>query len=719
MSRGFINLWLGRVLIIRATYVAPSPADLQRFHYASDKYPPSQSKRWKDPNQLKPAKAPSSSRNRKEAASPVDSTEGRRTTRDRDRDRAASHALPSASSSRAAPVSSGKAPTSSKQETKKKAEHQPHSKRNVSIASPSPSRSPPPNGQPPHLAKRRSTMNSRDAAYEEQVKAALEASRMESATDDAVEDDPEEANGDKGETGGGNVEEKLPPRKGKRKREDDDAGTFFLLPARRRTGSDLTSASDAVTPVPASKPKHPNQYTYRPKPVSAIQAVGSPARRAGPSSTPVPSLPPPAQHEHGTRRAGAIANGIIPPPPNSVSVHNLHWHLPDHLSAFSDLLPGPHPIPIEARAPRSLAYLPRSHFLNQKYGPFSEERDENHKLLLPEGASPREITGNPNTQLEPPARIRYPAKRMTTADMRKRVRNLLEYAHRVQTEESRRKERAKLIGIDVQRLPKAIHLDKDGNEIDPLEEANRQEAVRTNSGRRSSDMLDELVNDLILLQEGLNGLAHGITTGASPIPPLVSAFESSAPATPSMPSAVAMETAPTIDTMDQPMISAEGPTEVLDNERPAENAIETTTNSNGSAGQGDPPLPDQEEMDVDEPEEVVGGDPVAEAQEEAPVKGLLGLPESTDPILPTTLEEPASAAVVTEVDSTSITPVEDIEMVPAGEEAATLVQEAEVPVDVYREGQVKEVVTQPEEIGLGVGSGVVEQVKAVVGEVEV
>jgi len=65
-------------------------------------------------------------------------------------------------------------------------------------------------------------MNSRDAAYEEQVKAALEASRREEAgegpDEEVVDAEPvEEVAEDMG-----------PVRKGKRKREDEDAGELFV-----------------------------------------------------------------------------------------------------------------------------------------------------------------------------------------------------------------------------------------------------------------------------------------------------------------------------------------------------------------------------------------------------------------------------------------------------------------------------------------------------------
>ena len=65
-------------------------------------------------------------------------------------------------------------------------------------------------------------MNSRDAAYEEQVKAALEASKMDSTISEvAVEDEPEamsEARDNEVE----DIGEAAPIRKPKRKREDDD-----------------------------------------------------------------------------------------------------------------------------------------------------------------------------------------------------------------------------------------------------------------------------------------------------------------------------------------------------------------------------------------------------------------------------------------------------------------------------------------------------------------
>lgn len=420
-------------------------------------------------------------------------------------------------------------------------------------------------------------MNSRDAAYEEQVRAALEASRAEDAAEVGEEEVVEDA-----EPTEGIPEDKAPARKRKRKRDDDDAGE------RLTSGRGLTIESEggATTAPNSSKPKHPNQYTYRPKSVINIQqaaapAVPSPIRRVAHATTPVPSLPPPAQHEHGTRRAGAIANGTIPPPPNTISVSNLHWYLPDHLVQYADILPTPDPIALEARSNRALSYLPRNHFTNQKYGPFTEDRDEKGKLILPEDPGSRDITGNAHTQLEPPARVRYPTKRMTTADIRKRVRNMLEYVSKVQSEESRRKQRAEMIGINVNSLGKAIRISKDGEEIpeeddlpeptpvslkideqaeQPTPRPPRQPAMKYGHGVSSDVLMDELMRDLIAFQEsfttgggfgGLGGL------GVSPLLPSMSTF-GSAPPTPIMSNAASVPPAPSVPSVESGPVDSVG-----------------------------------------------------------------------------------------------------------------------------------------------------------------
>ena len=224
----------------------------------------------------------------------------------------------------------------------------------------------------------------------------------------------------------------------------------------------------------------------------------------------MPSSAPPAQHDHGTRRAGAIANGTIPSPPTTFSVNNLGWHIPDHLSAFSDLFPTPSPIALEVRSTRILPSLPRNHFHNQRYGPFSEDRDDQGKLVLPGEPPTREPVGQPTTHFELPARVRYPAKRITTAEIRKRVRNVLEYVGRVQVEEGKRKERAKILGIELLPLPANPMSETDGEAVsgDGEETGDLGEAVLEIADPRpeypsAAQLMDELTRDLIDYQEKL------------------------------------------------------------------------------------------------------------------------------------------------------------------------------------------------------------------------
>lgn len=395
-------------------------------------------------------------------------------------------------------------------------------------------------------------MNSRDAAYEEAVQAALEASKREAMLADGVE------GSDVGEEGDGQVlddEEALEPepeqRKGKRKREDGDSGTWSCYISTAFGRPVAESLEPSTTPGPGgSKAKHPNQYTYRLKPPSSSNhmppAAPSPARRGVQGGTPVPpSLPPPAQHEHGTRRAGAIANGSIPAPPTTYSVKNLHWHLPDHLSPHADLLPTASPVAVEVRSPRVLSSIPKNHFHNQKYGPFLQVRDDQGKLLLPGDPPFREALGESTTHLEPPARVRYPAKRITTAEIRKRVRNVLEYVGRVQVEEGKRKERAKLFGIEVNSLPPPAKYNDEEDVI--MGETNSYDgevgpgALEPIAEQPSSmSLLADLMGDLIGFQDTF---AQGGFGFASPFPPLIATFPTQPPITPTLPSSARMNPA--------------------------------------------------------------------------------------------------------------------------------------------------------------------------------
>ncbi|KAL7420776.1 Histone deacetylase complex subunit [Cryptotrichosporon argae] len=519
-----------------ANFVPPTAEDLLHFYNPADKCPPSQSKRWADTSLLE-ARPKSRSHHRKDPP-PETPDLGR------DAGRRARHGPVTHSATAAAAAA---APGATKPVSKDR--RRAHDRRvsiDVSPESPPASRDRPERhgreksrekekdgggrgeraerdrdrAARDEEPKRRSTMNSRDAAYEEAVKAALEASRKE--MEGKVEKKEDEAEDRKRRR----EDEDEPVKKGKKRREDDEGGE---------------------EPVPG-KPKHPNQYTYRPKPAGSVLPAPSPMRRTA-AGTPQPTLPPPA-HEHGTRRAGAIASNLAAAPYNPASVNNLSWFLPEHLAAYADILPSAAPVALSVPAPRTLAFLSRNHFYNQRYGPFDDGRDADGKLRLPEYGPEREVEGEAERRKEVPARVKYPPKRMTTAEMRKRVRHVLEYVGRVQVEEGKRKERAGIVGIPAglretddadknastvaERANGSVGIDKDGDVVmgdgAPSEAtaASPAPAVPAPAAAASSpppppptalQLLDELTRDLIAFQEsfanGANGFASPALGGAA------------------------------------------------------------------------------------------------------------------------------------------------------------------------------------------------------------
>lgn len=292
--------------------------------------------------------------------------------------------------------------------------------------------------------------------------------------------------------------------------------------------------------------------------------------RRGPG-TPVPTLPPPAQHEHGTRRAGAIASGLKEQPYTAVNVNanTLSWHLPEHLSAYSELLPAPHPSALEVRSPRVMPYLPRTHFHNQRYGPFDTERDDRGKLRLPGPPRQREPEGDPETHLEPPTRVKYPIKRMTMADMRRRVRSILDWVNKVRADETRRVERTKILGLDISELP-PIPLPEENEDVemaevgqeDPNGESQTTKParaarvvddsprIRHGDGKTAAELLDELSHDLVTFQENYAAGLFAPTAHGSGDRPNGSVFGDSVPPTPVLPDQAHMVAVPLLPSVE-------------------------------------------------------------------------------------------------------------------------------------------------------------------------
>ncbi|KAA1473912.1 hypothetical protein DENSPDRAFT_840451 [Dentipellis sp. KUC8613] len=309
---------------------------------------------------------------------------------------------------------------------------------------------------PSHLlkpAKRRNTMNSRDAAYDETLmKEIMEATAAEAT---AANKAPSSVNGSV--NGHGDVEEQAEAgtnSRRKRKRLEDDAASV------KRTRSASTT-SDRPLPVNATREETPASVvaakvtTTMPAPPpktsrnrrgggrkSAAQAqdlasvdgdeaaVPTSSRRATNSRAKAAASTPArrgqasgsAAHEHGTRRNysggtnGAGAASHAPGSSATRAYHNSHayvvsqqplltsWSLPDYLAHLEHILPTDVPQPLEVRAS----------------GADSTDRS-----------------------LERGVKIKWPSKRMSVGDMNKRVRALVEWVGREQAstlERGRRRE---------------------------------------------------------------------------------------------------------------------------------------------------------------------------------------------------------------------------------------------------------------------------------------
>ncbi|KAI0058101.1 hypothetical protein BV25DRAFT_1315076 [Artomyces pyxidatus] len=308
---------------------------------------------------------------------------------------------------------------------------------------------------PSHLlkpAKRRNTMNSRDAAYDEKLQEIIAATAAEAA---AANLPPASANG----SANGQVEKDEQAEGGangrkKRKRGGDDAASA------KRTRSASTTSERPIPPhareetpatvvkttsMPAPAPKSSNsrnrrgggrKSTVQAQDLASVdgdEAGGATSnRRANNSRTKSSSTPlkrgqaaANATNDHPSRRnhAGG-ANGSsshAPASSSSRAYHSSHayvvsqqqlltsWHLPDYLAHLEPMLPTDTPRPLQVRG----------------------------SGLATPGRESMERT------MERGVKVKWPSKRMSVGDMNKRVRALVEWVGREQAnalEHGRRRE---------------------------------------------------------------------------------------------------------------------------------------------------------------------------------------------------------------------------------------------------------------------------------------
>lgn len=200
----------------------------------------------------------------------------------------------------------------------------------------------------------------------------------------------------------------------------------------------------------ASKPRHPNQYTYRNKDRNGAAAASN-GQKTGSSSTsnltshsPSPS-PSKGRVEHA-RRAAARDNGsqIGTPAPGESgasgrgghATSSTQWSLPEHLTHLAYLLPY-----ASGRVPGLAAENGST-----KKGSASSS-GQTSSVPSPPASSSFPTPFQVISSIESSTKVRFPSRRMTMGEMRKRVRNIGEYVTRSQIEAVEREKRMKLLGI--------------------------------------------------------------------------------------------------------------------------------------------------------------------------------------------------------------------------------------------------------------------------------
>ena len=148
-----------------------------------------------------------------------------------------------------------------------------------------------------------------------------------------------------------------------------------------------------------SKPKHPNQYTYR-----------------GRQETPVNAVPPRSREARRVARDANSRSGTpLPEGSNRLPSHAM----PEHLAHLAYLQP-----------------------------PTTGDEDAAAERAAPQAGLPEPFALT--TPIDPAIKIRYPQKRMTVGEMRKRARTISEYVTRVQIEAVEREKRVRFLGSIVE-----------------------------------------------------------------------------------------------------------------------------------------------------------------------------------------------------------------------------------------------------------------------------
>ncbi|GAA6058921.1 hypothetical protein JCM10212_002873 [Sporobolomyces blumeae] len=176
---------------------------------------------------------------------------------------------------------------------------------------------------------------------------------------------------------------------------------------------DVREASPPRVATGGSRAKHPNQYTYRPKNGQAAAAArnprASPTKRGGLTG----------DGTGGSKAGGASGKGKDKG--DDHGGNSLGWAMPEHLRHLAYLLPSAQPEPLVVTTSQHLAAHYHPGHDTDVSGPY------------------------PTDHFEPPTKVRFPGKRVTMPEMKKRVRTVQDYLSRVQKEISDREKKDEVL----------------------------------------------------------------------------------------------------------------------------------------------------------------------------------------------------------------------------------------------------------------------------------
>lgn len=175
----------------------------------------------------------------------------------------------------------------------------------------------------------------------------------------------------------------------------------------------------------AGKLKHPNQYTYRGGPPignnTAANVASNGSNKPSPTKNGKGGEYGPRKSAPQSSRAGAAQNQSPSPVP-------LSYNVPDHFSHLVPLLP--HPTPQGISVPIRVELVPT----------VAEGID---------GEGNPEVNGGVHTRVVPQTekgvKVRWPPKRTTIGEMRRRVRAMMEYVARAQLDAGERERRVEML----------------------------------------------------------------------------------------------------------------------------------------------------------------------------------------------------------------------------------------------------------------------------------